>query len=186
MRLEHRKRLDTPIEQVWASFMDLKRVGDCFPGGHVIKVDGDDFVGLVTVTAGPLKVSYDGVGSMTRRDEANRHASIRATGRERHGLAAADIAVDLHLSAPDETTTDALLITELKVKGSPTNLGRGLGQRISDPLIDRFLACMGCPHCDAEPSGEVDSLDLARTILPDLMKSYSRSAWNRLRHPLGH
>ncbi|NUR80910.1 MAG: carbon monoxide dehydrogenase, partial [Dermatophilaceae bacterium] len=67
MRLAHDQELDAPVEAVWAHFMDLRRIGRCFPGARVTKVHGDDFVGEIRAKLGPLSMYFDGTGSMTER-----------------------------------------------------------------------------------------------------------------------
>lgn len=102
MKLTHHQTLDAPLEDVWAAFMDLDRIGRCFPGADVTEVRGDDFVGYIRARLGPFRMTFDGTGSMTDRDADAGRARLEATGRERHGLGNANIAITLHLS---ETTT---------------------------------------------------------------------------------
>ncbi len=84
---------------------------------------------------------------------------------------------------PDEPTasrTDVMLTTELTVRHTPTQLAAGVGQRVSDPLVDRFLTCMGRDPRD-DP-GELDDapIDVAFSVMPRLLASYGRSLLVRL------
>lgn len=107
MKLTHHQTLDAPLEDVWAAFMDLDRIGRCFPGADVTEVRGDDFVGYIRARLGPFRMTFDGTGSMTDRDADAGRARLEATGRERHGLGNANIAITLHLSEATTSGTRA-------------------------------------------------------------------------------
>ncbi|MGO4597534.1 SRPBCC domain-containing protein [Terrabacter sp. 2RAF25] len=175
MRLAHAQDLDAPIDAVWAHFMDLKRIGRCFPGAKVTKVDGDDFVGEIRAKLGPLSMYFDGTGSMTEHDEHSRHARLVASGHERHGLGKATIDITLTLEPLGDDRTHARLATDLVFLGFPMDFGTGLVQRASDPLIERFLTCMAVT--DRLPADEdeddIGALDLVRSA-GDLLGSFRR------------
>jgi carbon monoxide dehydrogenase subunit G len=182
MRLGHDQELDAPLDAVWTNFMDLRRIGRCFPGAKVTKVDGDDFVGEIKAKLGPLSMYFDGTGSMVERDEGHGRARLTATGQERHGLGKAtiDITLTLHPVGTGERTR-AHLVTDLVFLGFPMDFGTGLVQRASDPLIERFLTCMAVsgPVPDAEPDDD-SSLDLVRSAT-DLLGSFRRDRRERKR-----
>ena len=178
MRLSHSQVLDAPLDEVWGNFMDLELVGRCFPGATVTQVDGDDFVGNIRSRLGPLTVWFDGKGTLTERREDDHRARIEATGQERHGLGKATIAVAVVLS-PAEGHTDARpatrarMTTDLHFYGAALSVGRGLVQRASDPLVERFLVRMGSPDA-ATGTGEDDgdAVDLWRSAT-DLLGSFT-------------
>lgn len=180
MKLTHQHDVDASIDHMWRSFTDLKRVGRCFPGAHVSEVTGDDFVGALKVKLGPFVLTYDGVGSMTKKDDAAHVAQVKATGKERHGFGKADIVIDVRLTELSEARTRVDLTTTLDVKGAPTNLGGGIGQRASDPLIDRFVACLAGPASASTGGPDDEPLDIGRAVLPGLVASYGRSVMRGL------
>lgn len=183
MRLGHEQELDAPRSVVWTNFMDLRRIGRCFPGAQVTQVDGDDFVGEIKAKLGPLSMYFDGTGSMVERDEKAGRARLTASGQERHGLGRAtiDITLTLHPVKGDDERTRAHLVTDLVFLGFPMDFGTGLVQRASDPLIERFLTCMSVsgPVPDAEADDE-GSLDLVRSAT-DLLGSFRRDRRERKR-----
>ena len=183
MRLGHEQELDAPQGVVWANFMDLHRIGRSFPGAKVTEVHGDDFVGEIKAKLGPLSMYFDGTGSMVERDEDAGRARLTASGQERHGLGRAtiDITLTLHRVKGDDDRTRAHLVTDLVFLGFPMDLGTGLVQRASDPLIERFLTCMAVsgPVPDAEADDE-GSLDLVRSAT-DLFGSLRRDRRERKR-----
>lgn len=190
MRLRHDQELDAPVDLVWEHFMDLRRIGRCFPGAEVTEVDGDAFVGQIRARLGPLSLWFDGTGSMTERDASARRARLEASGHERHGLGRASIGVTLTLHPlgdhPGAHRTRARLDTTLDFYGMPLDVGRGLVQRASDPLVERFLTNMARAD-DAADDATRDAtgddsgpLDLVRTA-GDLLGSFRRDARRRRR-----
>ena len=178
MRLSHSQVLDAPLDEVWGNFMDLEVVGRCFPGATVTQVDGDDFVGNIRSRLGPLTVWFDGKGSLTERRQDGHRARIEATGNERHGLGKATIAVAVVLSQAEGHTderpaTRARMTTDLHFYGAALSVGRGLVQRASDPLVERFLVRMGSPDAATAPrEDDGDAVDLWRSAT-DLFGSFT-------------
>ena len=182
MRLAHEQELDAPRDAVWANFMDLRRIGRCFPGAKVTEVHGDDFVGEIKAKLGPLSMYFDGTGSMVERDEDGGRARLTATGQERHGLGKAtiDITLTLRPTGTDDRTR-AHLVTDLVFLGFPMDFGTGLVQRASDPLIERFLTCMSVSGPVPDADADDDSpLDLVRSAT-DLFGSFRRDRRERKR-----
>ena len=178
MRLSHSQVLAAPIDHVWANFMDLETVGRCFPGATVTEVEGDDFVGNIRSRLGPLTVWFDGAGSLTERRPDAHRARIEATGQERHGLGKATIAVAVVLSQAEGHTeerpaTRAHMTTDLHFYGAALEVGRGLVQRASDPLVERFLHRMARPDAATAPGeDDGDAVDLWRSAT-DLLGSFT-------------
>lgn len=175
VKLTHQHDVDASVDHMWRAFTDLKRVGRCFPGAHVSEVTGDDFVGALKVKLGPFVLTYDGVGSMTKQDESARVAQVKATGKERHGFGKADITIDVRLSEISARRSSVHITTTLDVKGAPTNLGGGIGQRASDPLIEHFVMCLSGPASASTGGPDDEPLDIGRAVLPGLVASYGRS-----------
>lgn len=142
MELHHTETTPTPIDTVWASFMDLHRVGSCFPGATVTDVRGDEFDGRVGVRVGPLKIAFVGGGRLAVKDEARRHAVIESWGEQKRGLGKAEMRIDLRLTEIDEGTRMDL-VSDLQIRGLPSSLGQSVAEAVSGPLVRRFLRCMG-------------------------------------------
>jgi len=178
VKLTHSQVLAAPVDVVWANFLDLTTVGRCFPGATVSHVDGDAFVGNIKSRLGPLTVWFDGKGALTEKATAPHRARIEATGQERHGLGKATISVVVTLSpaeghTDDRPATRARMTTDLVFYGSALNVGQGLVQRASDPLVEQFLERMGHPDAaTAEQGGDEDSVDLWRSAT-DLLGSFT-------------
>ncbi|KRB45959.1 SRPBCC family protein [Terrabacter sp. Root181] len=141
MDLTHSFTVPTSVDDAWALFMDLERVGGCFPGATVTEVTDDGFSGTVKVKLGPIALVYSGSGSFVERDDATHHAVIEAKGKDKRGNGTAGATVTITLS-PDGDGTRADVVTDLAVTGKPAQFGRGVMQDVSDKLLGAFVACI--------------------------------------------
>ena len=155
MDLTHSFTVPTSVDDAWALFMDLERVGGCFPGATVTEVTDDGFSGTVKVKLGPIALVYSGSGSFVARDDATHHAVIEAKGKDKRGNGTAGATVTITLS-PDGDGTRADVVTDLAVTGKPAQFGRGVMQDVSDKLLGQFIACIEGKVGDANPHDAAD------------------------------
>ncbi|MGO4601805.1 SRPBCC family protein [Terrabacter sp. 2YAF2] len=143
MELTHSFTVPTSVDDAWALFMDLERVGGCFPGATVTEVTDDTFSGTVKVKLGPIALVYTGSGAFVERDDAAHHAVIEAKGKDKRGNGTAGATVSITLS-PDGGGGGARadVVTDLAVTGKPAQFGRGVMQDVSDKLLQAFVACI--------------------------------------------
>ncbi len=171
MKLRHVHEVQAPVAEMYEAFTDVRRVGRAFPGAEITSVDGDGFTGLLTTRIGPFTLTYDGRGRMTEADRETYVAALEARGGERRGFGRASIAPRVHLTALGEDRTRVELVTRLEVMGAPVDLGGGIAQRVSEPLVERFVRTLA-----GEPgSHEEDSLDVAGSIVAGLIAPAGRS-----------
>ena len=91
---------------------------------------------------------------------------------KRQGKAHIIVAVQLFHRGPQHTL--AQMVTDLQLRALPSQLGAGLAQRASDPLIERFLRGMGSPTPCEDDDVPDETLDIGRDILSGLWASYRR------------
>lgn len=150
MELTHDFTVPAPIESAWATFMDLERVGGCFPGASVDSVTADSFSGSVKVKLGPIALVYLGSGAFLERDDAAHRAVIEAKGKDKRGNGTAGATVTVHLTpAGDGTRVD--VTTDLAITGKPAQFGRGVMQDVSDKLLQQFVQCIEGQFTAADP-----------------------------------
>src|SRR6478609_9118596 len=142
MDLTHSFTVPTSVDDAWALFMDLERVGSCFPGATVTDVTGDGFAGTVKVKLGPIALVYSGSGSFVERDDEAHRAVIDAKGKDKRGNGTAGATVTIQLTDAGNGTTKADVRTDLNVTGKPAQFGRGVMQDVSDKLLGQFVACI--------------------------------------------
>lgn len=211
MELTHTFDVPASVEKTWSTFMDLERVGGCFPGATVDSVTDDAFTGSVKVKLGPIALVYAGSGRFVERDDATHRAVIEASGKDKRGNGTAGATVTVQLS-PGDGVTHVEVGTDLAITGKPAQFGRGVMQDVSDKLLGQFIGCIETqlgtaggdsassaqaespspvsaeaptsgatpsgggspsPAAPRRPAGSDDSLDLGRTVLPVIAKSYA-------------
>jgi carbon monoxide dehydrogenase subunit G len=141
MELTHDFTVPAPIDTTWATFMDLHRVGSCFPGAVVTDASDDGFAGTVKVKLGPIALQYAGAGTFLERDDEAYRAVIEAKGKDKRGNGTAGATVTIQL-APSGEGTRVDVTTDLSVTGKPAQFGRGVMQDVSDKLLGQFVACI--------------------------------------------
>ncbi|GAA4391577.1 SRPBCC family protein [Ornithinibacter aureus] len=141
MELTHDFTVPAPIDTTWATFMDLHKVGSCFPGAVVTDASDDGFAGTVKVKLGPIALQYAGAGTFLERDDEGYRAVIEAKGKDKRGNGTAGATVTIQL-APSGEGTRVDVTTDLSVTGKPAQFGRGVMQDVSDKLLGQFVACI--------------------------------------------
>ena len=141
MELTHDFTVPASVDDAWATFMDLERVGSCFPGATVTSVDESGFAGTVKVKLGPIALQYAGTGQFLERDDAAHRAVIEAKGKDKRGNGTAGATVTV-LLAPSGDGTRIDVTTDLSITGKPAQFGRGVMQDVSDKLLQQFVACI--------------------------------------------
>lgn len=153
MELTHDFVVPADLESTWATFMDLEKVGGCFPGATVTEVSDESFSGTVKVKLGPIALQYAGSGSFLERDEATKRAVIEAKGKDKRGNGTAGATVTMQL-APSADGTRVDVATELQITGKPAQFGRGVMQDVSDKLLQQFIACIESQFAAAGPAAD--------------------------------
>jgi carbon monoxide dehydrogenase subunit G len=170
MELSHSFTVPAPVDAAWTTFMDLERVGGCFPGATVTEVTDDSFSGQVKVKLGPIALVYAGSGSFVERDDAAHHAVIEAKGKDKRGNGTAGATVTIRL-APEGDGTRADVTTDLAITGKPAQFGRGVMQDVSDKLLGQFVACIEAqfaePPAEAPNAVAVPATEAATATVPD-------------------
>ncbi|MDO5712772.1 MAG: SRPBCC family protein, partial [Micrococcales bacterium] len=142
MQLTHAFDVPAPVGTAWATFMDLREVGECFPGASVTDVNDEGFTGSVKVKLGPIALVYSGTGRFLKRDEAARRAVIEGKGKDKRGNGTAGATATIQLTDQGDGTTHVDVTTDLAVTGKPAQFGRGVMQDVSDKLLRQFITCL--------------------------------------------
>ena len=141
MELSHDFTVPASVDDAWATFMDLERVGSCFPGATITSVDESGFAGTVKVKLGPIALQYAGSGRFVERDDTAHRAVIEAKGKDNRGNGTAGDTVTL-LLAPSGEGTRIDVTTDLSITGKQAQFGRGVMQEVSDKLLQQFVGCI--------------------------------------------
>lgn len=124
-----------PIDAVWKFFDDIPQVAASIPGANLSKeVTKDRYEGGVVVSAGPVKLEFDGVAEVKSRDNAKRILVLDASGSDKKGRGAASVLLTASLNQiPGGTKVD--LSMDLTISGAAANYGRGLVADVTAVLV---------------------------------------------------
>jgi carbon monoxide dehydrogenase subunit G len=200
MDLEHRFTVPTSVETTWALFDDIASVAECFPGATVTSAEGDTFQGTCKVKLGPIALLYTGSGTFVEKDATAHRFVVDAKGKDKRGNGTAGAKVTLSMAEVDGGTAVEVL-TDLAITGKPAQFGRGVMQDVSDKLLGQFVQCLEdrltgpgervtaapdavpasgdtdagtVPTAASTPPRQDDAINLGKTVLPVVLKSYRK------------
>jgi uncharacterized protein len=143
MKLEQSFTVTAPVEQVWATLIDVERVAPCLPGAEITGQSPDGgYEGTFTVKLGPATAAYRGSLKMQSLDEASRTATMSAKGTDKRGQggATASIVSTMHQDG-DDTLVE--VVTDFTITGRLARFGRGgMIEDISKRLMRDFAQCL--------------------------------------------
>lgn len=170
MELQHSFRVPAPVDEAFATLVDIENVVPCMPGATLLSREGDrDFTGEVLVKVGPMRMAYRGTAKIVSLDPESHRAVVEAKGRETRGTgtAAATVTATLH---PDGDGTVANVVTDLAVTGRPAQFGRGIMVEVGDRLLAEFARRLSARMADVKatpifaPAAEPSTADPAAPV----------------------
>jgi len=138
MRIDDEFRLSLPLDDAWATLLDIERIAPCLPGARLDEVEGDEYRGVVKVKVGPITAQYQGSAKFDAVDEADHRVVIRAVGRDSRGAGNASATITATMRA-DADGTMVTLATDLAITGKVAQLGRGVLADVSTKLLGEFV-----------------------------------------------
>jgi uncharacterized protein len=138
MKFENTFEVEAPIDEVYATLLDVERVAPCVPGAEVIEKSGDDaYTVAIKVRVGPISMTYRGNVEIVERDDANHRAVMRARARETRGQGTADARVELGL-VQEGPKTKGTMGADVQLAGRAAAMGRGVIQDVSAKIVSTF------------------------------------------------
>src|ERR671921_2686163 len=139
MKFENTFAVDAPIDEVYATLLDVERVAPCVPGAEVLEKTGDNaYQVAIKVRVGPISMTYRGNVEIVERDEANHRAVMRARARETRGQGTADARVTMTLTEEGADHTKGTMEADVQLAGRAAAMGRGVIQDVSAKIISTF------------------------------------------------
>ena len=139
VELDHRFTTSKPLDESWASILDLERLISCVQGGSVIEqVDPETVKAQIDVKMGAMSMKFTGTVSVVERDDAAHRAVMRVKSREAGGQGHANADVTFTLSDGGGTVHTAAQIT-----GKAASMGEGVVSSVLDALIGDFTSKLG-------------------------------------------
>jgi uncharacterized protein len=131
--------VDQGISEVWANLNDPEKVVACVPGASLTeKIDDNTYKGAVDLKFGPVKASYGGTITFTKRDEAAHQMSLKGTGTDTKGKGGAEMNMTGTLSQKD-TGTNVDISMDVSITGMLAQFGSRLINDVSNQVFDQFV-----------------------------------------------
>lgn len=161
MRLENGFEVAAPVEAAWRLLNDVPEVVPCMPGAELVEVvDAESWKVKLHVKLGPIALQF---AADVRREEMDERAGrvvLAVTAREARGRGGAEAAIESTVgSAGDRTRVD--IVTELTLRGTVAQHGRGVVADVASRLTDQFAGCiarkLAAPPAGSVPPGPASS-----------------------------
>jgi uncharacterized protein len=138
MRFENHFDVDSPIDSVWDTVLDVERVAPTVPGAQVLERTGDDAYRVaIKVRVGPMSMTYRGEVEIAERDDEAHRAVMKARAKEARGQGTADADVTMQLRG-ENGRTSATVTTEVELSGKAAQMGQGVLQDVAGRLVETF------------------------------------------------
>jgi uncharacterized protein len=140
VRLENGFEVSAPATLVWDVLNDVPAVVPCMPGAELTEtLGGDRWKAVVHVKLGPVALEFEATVTRELVDAAEHRVVLIVDARERRGRGAAHATIDSTLSE-SEGITFVELVTDLTLKGTVAQYGRGLVPSVAAQLTGEFAA----------------------------------------------
>lgn len=145
-----------PASEVWEVLGNLPMIVSCLPGAELIKHDGPQAQGRMTVRLGPINAAFSG-SAVIARDDAAMSGSVRGAGSD-EGSRSRTKAFATYRVTPNAGGTDAVVIlrVEYNLQGplaqfSRSNIAQELGRRLIGEFASNLNERLQHPYIDAPP-----------------------------------
>jgi uncharacterized protein len=134
VELEHSFTTGKPIDESYATILDLDRVVPCVEGGSVLERTGPDAVKAeILVKMGAMSLTFTGTVEIVEQDAAAHRAVMSVKSREAGGQGHANADVVFQLREGGGT-----IHTNAQITGKAASMGEGVVVGVLDALITDF------------------------------------------------
>jgi uncharacterized protein len=134
VELEHPFTTAKPVDESYATILDLERVVPCVEGGSVLERTGDDSVRAeIVVKMGAMSLTFTGTVEVTEKDPEAHRAVMSVKSREKGGQGHANATVVFALDDGGGTVS-----TNAQITGKAASMGEGVVAGVLDALITDF------------------------------------------------
>jgi uncharacterized protein len=142
MRLDNAFDVPASPEEAWRLLNDVPAVVPCMPGAELVEVVGDEaWKAKLHVKLGPIALQF--LADVTRQtaDETAGRVVLAVKARESKGRGSADATIESRLTAHDGGT-HVDVATDLALKGTVAQYGRGVVADVAGKLTGQFAQCI--------------------------------------------
>jgi carbon monoxide dehydrogenase subunit G len=134
VELDHPFSTARPLEESYATILDLERVIPCVEGGTVLERTGPDSVKAeIKVRMGAMSMTFTGTVDVTEQDPAAHRVVLTVKSREAGGQGYANATVAFALKEGGGT-----IHTSAQITGKAASMGEGVVVGVLDAMIKDF------------------------------------------------
>jgi uncharacterized protein len=137
--LDHPFTTERPIDDSFATILDLDRVIPCVEGATVLERTGPESAKAeIKVKMGAMALTFTGTLEVTEQDAAAHHAVMTVKSREAGGQGHANATITFDLSDGGGT-----IHTNAQITGKAASMGEGVVSGVLDALVKDFAGKLG-------------------------------------------
>lgn len=134
VELEHSYSTAKPIDEAYATLLDLDQVVPCVEGGSVLERIGPDAVNAqILIKMGAMSMTFSGTVEIIDKDPAAHRVVMSVKSREAGGQGHANATVVIALNDGEGT-----IHTDAQITGKAASMGEGVVVGVLDALIKDF------------------------------------------------
>ncbi|HUP32400.1 MAG TPA: SRPBCC family protein [Gaiellaceae bacterium] len=134
VELDHSFSTARPIDESFATILDLARVVPCVEGGSVLEATAPDSVRAeIKVKMGAMSMTFTGTVEIVEQDATAHRVVMRVKSREAGGQGHANADVVFAL-----TNGGGTIHTHAQITGKAASMGEGVVAGVLDALINDF------------------------------------------------
>ena len=134
LELTHHFALTRPIDETFATILDLERLVPCVDGGKVLEKTGAHSVtAQIEVGAAAMSMTFKGAVEIVEQDAAAHRALVEVNSKEISGQGDANASVEFVLADGSGT-----IKTTAQITGMPMSMGESIPLGVLDAMIADF------------------------------------------------
>jgi uncharacterized protein len=134
VELDHSFSTAKPIDESFATILDLERVVPCVEGGTVLETTGPDSVRAeIKIKMGAMSLTFTGTVEIVEQDAEAHRAVMSVKSKEAGGQGHANATVEFALRDGGGT-----IHTNAQITGKAASMGEGVMVGVLDALITDF------------------------------------------------
>jgi carbon monoxide dehydrogenase subunit G len=139
VELDHSFSTARPIDESYATILDLERVVPCVEGGSVLETTGPESArAQIKVKMGAMSMTFTGTVEIVEQDPAAHRAVMSVKAKEAGGQGHANATVEFAL-----TDGGGTIHTNAQITGKAASMGEGVVVGVLDALITSFAGNLG-------------------------------------------
>jgi carbon monoxide dehydrogenase subunit G len=134
VELDHSFANPKPIDELYATLLDLEKVVPCVQGGRVVESTGPESVKAeIKVKMGAMALTYTGTLEVTEQDADAHKVVMQVKSREAGGQGHANATIAFELA-----DGGGKIHTSAQITGKAASMGEGIMVSVLDALINDF------------------------------------------------